>query len=497
MLMESLAIDRSHPYIDGRLKLMLIDGKWVPSLSGKTFKSIDPSTGEVLAEVALGGAEDIDVAVLAARKAFQGPWSRFKPFERQQVLLKFAELVERHYEELARLDSLDYGGPLSRTLVRSRRHVGLLRFYAGLTTNITGSTIENSIPGEAFSFTLKEPVGVVGGIFAWNAPLDMMIWKIAPVLATGCTTVIKPPTEAALTPLRLGELLVEAGLPDGVVNLVPGAAEAGAALAEHPGVDKISFTGSTPVGQSIIRASAGTMKRVTVELGGKSPDIVFADADLDAAVPAAAMAVFANAGQVCAAGTRLFVQRPVYEEFVSRVSDFARNLKVGDSMDPRTEMGPLISERQRSRVLGYMESGRAEGARLMHGGDRFAEGVCKGGFFVQPTVFADVDDNMKIAREEIFGPVLSAFSFDTLEEVVARSNETSYGLAAGIWTRNVSTAHRVARSIRAGSVWVNSYTAMDPAVPFGGYKMSGYGRESGAQHLESFLETKSVTLKLG
>lgn len=495
--MNSPIVDRSHPYIDGRLKLMLIDGKWVPSVSGKTFHSIDPSTGAELAEVALGDAQDIDLAVCAARKAFEGPWKNFKPFERQQVLLKLADLVEKHYDELARLDSLDYGGPLSRTLARRRRHIGMLRYYAGLTTGITGSTIENSVPGEAFSYTVKEPVGVVGAIFAWNAPLDMMIWKIAPALATGCTIVVKPPTEAALTPLRFGELLLEAGIPDGVVNLVPGAAEAGAALAEHPGVDKITFTGSTGVGQSIVRASAGNLKRVTVELGGKSPDIVFADADLDAAVPAAAMAVFANAGQVCVAGTRLFVQRAVYEDFVSRVADFACRLKVGDSLDPRTEMGPLISARQMDRVLGFMESGRSEGARLLHGGQRMTEGDCAKGFFVQPTVFADVRDEMKIAREEIFGPVISAFPFDSVEEVIARSNASPYGLGAGIWTRNVNTAHLVARGLKAGSVWVNSYTAMDPAVPFGGYKMSGYGRESGAQHLESFLETKSVTLKLG
>jgi aldehyde dehydrogenase (NAD+) len=388
-------IDRSHPYADGRLKLMLIDGEWKPSVSRKTFQSIDPSTGGVLAEVALGGSEDIELAVRAAWKAFEGPWSRCKPFERQQILLKLADLVERHYEELARLDSLDYGGPLSRTLPRKRRHVGMLRFYAGLTTNITGQTIENSIAGEAFSYTLQEPVGVVGGIFEWNAPLDMMIWKIAPVLATGCTIVIKPPAEAALTPLRFAELLLEAGVPPGVVNVVPGAVEAGAALAEHPGVDKISFRGSTAAGQAIVRASAGNLKRITVELGGKSPHIVFADADIDAAVYAAAMAVFANAGQVCAAGTRLFVQRSIYEEFAARVADFARKLRVGDSMDPKAEMGPLISARQMDRVLGYMESGRAEGARLLQGGGRAVEGRTAGGFFVQPTVFANVDDNMK------------------------------------------------------------------------------------------------------
>jgi aldehyde dehydrogenase (NAD+) len=435
--------------------------------------------------------------VLAARKAFVGPWSKFKPAERQHLLLKVADLVDRHYEELARLESLDYGGAISRTMSRRRRHVSLLRYYAGLTISIQGETIENSIPGEFFSYTLKQPVGVVGGIYAWNAPLDMMIWKIAPVLATGCTIVVKPSTEAALTTLRFAELLLEAGLPEGVVNIVPGGVEAGNTLVNHPDVDKITFTGSTATGQSIVRASAGNLKRLSLELGGKSPDIIFDDADLDAAVPGAAMGVFGNAGQSCAAGTRVFVQERVYEDFIERVAAFGKALNVGDSLDPKTDIGPLISQRQLDRVLGYMHAGTSDGARLVLGGGRAANPLLKNGYFVEPTVYADVSDDMTIAREEIFGPVMSVMPFRDIDEVIARSNRSEYGLAGGIWTRDISRAHHVARALCAGSVWVNCYTQLDPAVPFGGFKSSGYGRESGARHLDSFLEVKSVTIKVG
>ncbi|MGB8416931.1 aldehyde dehydrogenase family protein [Paraburkholderia sp.] len=495
-MQQQTSFDRSHPFLDGNLKLLLIDGKWVVSESGKTFVSIDPSTGTALAEVAEAGPEDIQHAVRAARKAFEGPWRKFKPFDRQQILLKLADLLDRHYDELAKLESLDYGGPISRTAARRRRHVGLLRYYASLAVSIHGETIENSIPGDAFSYTLREPVGVVGGIFAWNAPLDMTIWKIAPALATGCTIVLKPSTEAALTALRFGELLQHAGLLDGVVNIVPGGVAAGAALADHPDVDKITFTGSTATGQAIVRASAGNLKRLSLELGGKSPNIIFNDADLEAAVPGAAMAVFANSGQSCAAGTRLFVQDGIYEEFVNRVAAHGRKLRVGDSLDPQTEIGPLISDRQMQRVLGYMQSGVREGARLLVGGERHANPALNSGYFVQPTVFADVKDDMTIAREEIFGPVVSAIRFTDIDEVIARANQSAYGLAAGIWTNNINNAHRTARALAAGSVWVNCYTNLDPAVPFGGYKMSGQGRESGVQHLESFLEVKAVTIKI-
>jgi aldehyde dehydrogenase (NAD+) len=488
--------DRSHPFLDGQVKRLLIGGEWVPSASGKTFLSIDPSTGLPLAEVAEGSGEDIDRAVRAARRAFEGPWAGYKPFERQQVLLRVADLVEQHYEELARLESLDYGGAISRTMSRRRRHVGLLRYYASLAVSIQGETIENSIPGEYFSYTLKQPVGVVGGIYAWNAPLDMMIWKIAPALATGCTIVVKPATEAALTTLRFGELLIAAGVPEGVVNIVPGGADAGSTLVNHPGVDKITFTGSTATGQAIVRASAGNMKRLSLELGGKSPDIVFGDANLDVAVPGVAMGVFANAGQSCAAGTRVFVQESVYKEFVERVVAYGKTLRVGDSLDRLTDIGPVISQRQLDRVLGYIHKGHAEGAKLVLGGGRVDNPSLQGGYFVEPTVYADVSDDMTIAREEIFGPVMSVMPFRHVDEVIQRSNRSEYGLAGGIWTRDVGRAHHVARALCAGSVWVNCYTQLDPAVPFGGFKNSGYGRESGFRHLDSFLEVKSVTINV-
>src|SRR3989344_4028843 len=405
-------------FLDGKPKLLLIDGKLVPALSGRTFETINPSTGKVLAQVAEAGEADIDLAVAAARRAFdEGPWRKFKPFDRQAVLLKLADLVDEHFDELAMLDTLDMGGPVASTAGKRRRAVALLRYYAGLATATHGQTIENSQPGEIFSYTLKEPVGVV--------------------------------------------------------NVVAGFGAAGAALAAHPGVDKVAFTGSTEVGQAIIRASAGNVKRVSLELGGKSPNIVFADADLDAAVPGAAMAVFANSGQICSAGTRLFVEEAVYDEFVERVSKFARGLRVGDPLDPQTQLGPLVSQAQLERVTGYLEKGRAQGARAAAGGTRLSEGALAEGYFVAPTVFADVKDEMAIAREEIFGPVISALPFKQIDEVLRRANATEYGLGSGVWTRNVDNVQRISRGLRAGSVWVNCYQAMDPAVPFGGYKQRG------------------------
>ncbi|MBN8875752.1 MAG: aldehyde dehydrogenase family protein [Rhodospirillales bacterium] len=485
-----------HPFLDGKPKRMLIDGKWVEAASGKTFETINPSTGEVLARVAEGDAEDVDRAVASARRAFEGPWSRMKPFERQGLLLRLADLVEKHFEELAALDTLDMGAPISRTLGNRLRALGMLRYYAGQALSIHGETIPNSLPGEYQSFTLKEPVGVVGAIIPWNGPLTATIWKIGPALATGCTVVLKPAEEAPLTSLRLAELCQEAGVPAGVVNVVPGYGEtAGAALARHRDVDKVAFTGSHLTGQKIVEASAGNLKRVSLELGGKSPDIVFADADLDAAVPGAGMAVFANSGQICSAGTRLFVERRVYDEFTARVAAYGTSLKVGDSRDPETNIGPLVSAEQLERVTGYLAMGRQEGARPLSGGERLTGGELSKGFFVPPTVFADVRDDMRIAQEEIFGPVISAIPFDDIEEVIARANRTQYGLGSGVWTRDVSKAHKLARSIRAGSVWINCYQAMDPAVPFGGYKMSGYGRESGKQHVEEYLNVKSVWIR--
>lgn len=482
-------------FLDGKPKLLLIDGKHVPALSGRTFQTINPSTGKVLAEVAEAGEADIDLAVAAARRAFEGPWRQFKPFDRQAVLLKLADLVDANFDELALLDTLDMGGPVASTAGKRRRAVALLRYYAGLATATHGQTIENSQAGEIFSYTLKEPVGVVAAINPWNGPLGMAIWKIAPALAAGCTVVLKPAEQAPLSPLRLAELCLEAGIPPGVVNVLAGFGAAGAALASHPGVDKVAFTGSTEVGQQIIRASAGNVKRVSLELGGKSPNIVFADADLDAAVPGAAMAVFANSGQICSAGTRLFVEESIYEEFVERVSDFARALRVGDPQDPQTQLGPLVSAKQLERVTGYMDKGVAEGARAAAGGARITQGALADGYFVQPTVFADVKDEMVVAREEIFGPVISALPFKDINGVIARANASEFGLGSGLWTRDVNNVQRVSKGLRAGSVWVNCYQAMDPAVPFGGYKMSGYGRESGAEHMEEFLQTKSVWIK--
>ncbi|KVQ61099.1 aldehyde dehydrogenase family protein [Burkholderia territorii] len=483
------------PFLDGKPKLLLIDGQHVSAASGKTFATLNPATGEVLAHVAQADPVDIDRAVAAARRAFEGPWSRFTPFDRQAVLLRLADLLDKHFDELAMLDTLDMGAPIASTSARRRRGIALLRYYAGLATSTHGHTIENSQAGQIFSYTLKEPVGVVAAINPWNGPLGLAIWKLAPALAAGCTVVLKPAEQAPLSPLRLGELCLEAGIPPGVVNVVAGFGDAGAALAAHPGVDKIAFTGSTEVGQHIVRASAGNMKRVSVELGGKSPNIVFADADLDAAVPGVAMAVFANSGQICSAGTRLFVESRIYEQFVERVAAFARTLRVGDPMDRETQLGPLVNAAQLERVTGYLASGKAEGACALAGGTRLSEGSLARGYFVAPTVFANVTDTMTIAREEIFGPVISALPFDDVDEVIRRGNDTPFGLGAGVWTNTLDNAQRVSRGLRAGSVWVNCYQAMDPAVPFGGYKMSGYGRESGQEHMEEYLQTKSVWLK--
>ena len=486
----------SHPYADGSYKKMLIDGKWVDAASGKKFETLNPATGELLATVAEGDAEDINRAVTAARRAFEGPWSKVKPFERQSLLLRLADLVEKNFEELSQLDTLDMGAPISRTRGNKLRVLGMLRYYAGQATALHGETIENSLPGDIFSYTLKEPVGVVGAIIPWNGPLAATVWKIGPAIATGCTVVLKPAEEAPLTSLRLAELVMEAGIPPGVVNVVPGYGEtAGAALASHPGVDKIAFTGSHVTGQSIIRASAGNLKRVSLELGGKSPDIVFADADLDAAVPGAAMAVFANSGQICSAGTRLFVEHKIYDEFVSRVAEYGKKLQVGNGLDPNTQIGPLVSEQQLERVSGYLAIGQKEGATVLAGGARLTEGALSKGYFVPPTVFANVQDNMRIAQEEIFGPVISAISFQDSDDLMQRANATTFGLGSGVWTTNVSKAVKISKALRAGSVWVNCYQAMDPAVPFGGYKMSGYGRESGKQHLEEYLNVKAVWIK--
>ncbi|RUV62001.1 aldehyde dehydrogenase family protein [Mesorhizobium sp. M5C.F.Ca.IN.020.29.1.1] len=483
--------------IDGRHRQMFVDGAWLDARSGRIMETRNPATGAVIATVPRGDRDDIELAVAAARRAFDGPWSRYKPYERQVLLLRIADLFEKHWEEISRSDTIDMGMPIVRTRANRNRVIGMLRYYAGMATSLHGETIENSLPGEIVSFTRKEPVGVVGAIIPWNAPTAASIWKIGPALAAGCTVVLKPSEEAPLTPLLIADIMNEAGVPPGVVNIVTGTgAEAGAALSEHMGVDKIVFTGSTATGQSIVRASAGNLKRVSLELGGKSPVIVCADADLDRAVPVAAMSVFANSGQICIAGSRLFVERSIHDEFVERLAVYAKGLRIGDGIDPATEIGPLVSEKQLQRVASYLEAGTAEGATLVTGGERLMEGALAAGNFVAPTVFAGVSDDMRIAREEIFGPVISALPFDTLDEAVERANNTPYGLAAGVFTQDLATAHQLSRKIRAGSVWVNTYHAIDPAMPFGGYKMSGYGREGGAEHLDEYLNTKGVFIKI-
>jgi aldehyde dehydrogenase (NAD+) len=444
------------PYLDGVPKRLFIGGEWVPALAGRTFETVNPSTGEVIAELAEGDADDVNRAVAAARAAFEGPWRKFRPSERQAVLLKLADLVEEHMAEFRLLEVFDRGAPIggSAGIVTP---ADTLRYYAGWATKLHGETIPNSVPGSFFTYTLREPVGVVGSIIPWNGPLASSVMKIAPVLVTGCTMVLKPAEEAGLSVLRLAELIQELDLPDGVVNIVTGFGEtAGAALCRHSDVDKIAFTGSVAVGQEVVRAAAGNLKRVTLELGGKSPDVIFADADLDAAVPGAGMGVFYNAGQVCVAGTRIFVERPIYEEFVDRVSALARSLKVGNSLDPETQIGPLISAKQLERVSGYLTIGRDEGARTTAGGMRLTDGDLANGYFVAPTIFADVRDDMRVAREEIFGPVASILPFDDFDEVARRSNLTEFGLASGVWTRDVGKAHRFAAAVNAGVVWVKT-----------------------------------------
>ena len=477
---------------------LLIGGRWGDAAAGGTIDSINPNTGEVIGSFAAADSLDVDQAVGAARRAFEGPWARYTPAQRQQVLLDLADLIDAHYEELHLLDVIDMGRPVGPTPRTAAQFcLETVRYYAGMAQAIHGETIPNSAD-RRFTYTLREPVGVVGAITPWNGPLESILWKLAPPLATGCTLVLKPAEEASLTALRLGELIQELDLPPGVVNVVTGYGEtAGAALAAHPGVDKIAFTGSTETGRLIVHAAAGNLKRVSLELGGKSPNIVFADADLEAAATGAASAIFANTGQVCCAGSRLFVERSVEEELVGRISDIAGRLRVGDSLDPSTEIGPLVSARQLERVSGYIRSGQDDGACLAAGGARIRQGSLADGFYVEPTIFSAVADDMRIAREEIFGPVVSVLPFDSIDEALARANRTEYGLAAGVWTNDVKKAHRVSQALRSGVVWVNTYGDFDPAVPFGGYKTSGWGRELGAESLADYLNVKAVWMSVG
>lgn len=475
---------------------LLINGEWSDG-SGKAFETINPATGEVLTQIAEAGPADVDQAVGAARQAFDdvaGAWRKMSASERGRLLWRLADLIEKNIDEIAELETLDNGKPIFESrYVDLPMVVDVFRYYAGWATKIHGDTVNTF--DHAFTFTVREPVGVVAAIVAWNFPLLLTSWKLGPALAAGCTVVLKPAEQTPLTALRLGELAVEAGFPAGVLNIVTGGPETGKALVQHPGVDKVAFTGSTVVGKEIMRSSADTLKRITLELGGKSPNIVFADADIDNAVKGAINGIFYGKGEVCCAGSRLFVEQKAHDEFVEKLVARAKKLQPGDPLDPKTRLGAIVSEQQMKTVLGYIEAGKSEGASLLTGGNRASVGDGKG-FFIEPTVFGGVKNDMKIAQEEIFGPVLATLTFDDLEQVAAVANQNPYGLAAAIWTRDVKKAHTLSKRLRAGTVWINTYGLMDAALPFGGYKQSGFGRELGAQAMDHYTETKSVWMQL-
>jgi aldehyde dehydrogenase (NAD+) len=473
---------------------LLIDGKWVDSVSGKTFDTLNPATEEVITSVAEGDSADIDLAVTAARKAFEdGPWKKTDARDRGRILLEIANLIEKNKDELALLETLDNGKPISETANADLPLViDCLLYYAGWADKIHGETIP--VRGEFFNYTLREPVGVVGQIIPWNFPLLMAAWKIAPALACGNTVVLKPAEQTPLTALRLGEICQEAGLPDGVLNIVPGyGPTAGAALAEHMDVDKIAFTGAHTTGRIIMQAASKNLKQISLELGGKSPNIVFADSDIDSAVAGAMTGIFFNQGEVCCAGSRLFLEKSIHEEFVEKLSNKAASMRVGNPEDAGTQMGAQVSKEQFDKILGYIDIGKQEGAKLVTGGERCGER----GYFIKPTIFDAVDNNMKIAREEIFGPVVSAITFDDVSEMVKQSNLSIYGLAAAVWTRDIKKAHRLARELKAGTIWINTYNTFDAASPFGGFKQSGFGRELGVHALELYTQIKSVWINLG
>ncbi|HEY6278286.1 MAG TPA: aldehyde dehydrogenase family protein [Streptosporangiaceae bacterium] len=494
----TVTLDRNVEQFIGAQRQLFINGQWTDAASGKTFATPNPATGETLAHIAEGEADDIDRAVRAARKAFEeGPWGRMTASERGRIIWRIGDLILEHTDELAQLESLDNGKPF---VIAQAADVplsaDLFHYMAGWATKIEGNTISISVPympGANFhSYTLREPVGVCGQIIPWNFPLLMAAWKLGPALAAGNCVILKPAEQTPLSALRLAELMAEAGLPDGVVNVVTGFGEtAGAALAAHADVDKIAFTGSTEVGRLIVQAAAGNLKKVSLELGGKSPNIVFDDAE-PGAIEGAASAILFNHGQCCVAGSRLFVQQSRFDEVVDGVAEIAKSIRLGPGMEQGTQMGPLVSDEQLQRVTGYLESGKAEGATAVTGGGRFGER----GYFVEPTVLTNTRPDMKVVREEIFGPVVVAAPFSDLDEIAAAANDTEYGLGAGIWTRDISKAHALAKKIKAGTVWINCYNVFDAALPFGGYKQSGWGREMGHEVLEAYTEVKAVTTQL-
>jgi acyl-CoA reductase-like NAD-dependent aldehyde dehydrogenase len=472
---------------------LFIDGAWVEAQSGATYKTINPTTEEPLTEVAEGGVEDIERAVKAARKAFsEGAWPKLSPADRGRILWKIGDLLDAHVKEIAEIETLDQGKTITEsTRVDVPMAADCFRYFAGWTTKIEGETVPVRFP--TFNYTMREPLGVVGLIVPWNFPILEAAWKVAPALAAGNTVILKPAQVTPLSALRLAEVAQEAGLPPGVLNVVPGRGSVvGTALVEHRGVDKISFTGSTAVGQEIMRRGSASVKKLTLELGGKSPNIVFADADLDAAIRGASNGIFFNKGEVCTAGSRLFVEESLHDAFLDKLQTYMNKLTQGDPLDPKTRLGPQVSESHMKQILGYVDKGKAEGARLLCGGER-PPGK---GYFVRPTVFTDVIAEMTIAREEIFGPVLSVIRFKDVEDVLRLANDTLYGLAAGVWTRDIKKAHRMARRLQAGTVWINTYGLYDNAMPFGGYKSSGFGRELGHHGVLEYTQVKSIWVDL-
>jgi len=498
MAISTKEVEESLDFLKHQPKKLFINNKWVESQSGKVFTTINPATGKPLAQVYEGDAADIGIAVKAARTAFDdGRWKDLPPAERARILWKIGDLIEENAYELAQIESLDNGKPINECLVADiPLSAAIFRYFAGIVTKIHGETIPVSFPGRWFNYTLRQPIGVVGAIIPWNFPLMMAAFKLGPALACGNTVVLKPAEQTPLSALRLAEIAQEAELPAGVLNVVPGFGEtAGAALASHPFVDKIGFTGSVEVGKKIVQASTGNLKRVALELGGKSPNIIFADADMQRAVSGAFMGIFLNQGQVCSAGSRLFVQESCYDLVLEHLTEEARNTRLGPGVDPLTQMGPLVSQEQMDRVLTYISIGREEGAKLMVGGRR-AGGDLKDGYFVEPTIFADVRHDMRIFQEEIFGPVLAATPFKDEDDLIEKANSTIYGLAAGVWTKDIAKAHRVAHALKAGTVWINCYNLIDPAQPWGGFKQSGWGRELGTYSIEIYTEVKDVWVNL-